>query len=104
MTTIMIFPKIRALFSNFRKTSYTPIKYGSDDNKTLPIFLVITHLGHLSLANILSVALFLTNFILFFKMISPEILREAYLELSQTSKLELFTKIVNGWFSQNAPS
>ena len=40
----MIFPKIRALFSNFRKTSYAPVKYGSDDNKTLLIFLVRFHI------------------------------------------------------------
>ena len=79
-----IFLKIRALFSNFWKrtgetslrnpSSYALAKCGSDNKKTLPIcFCEIPYSGHLSLANILSVALFQRFFILFFKTISPVI-------------------------------
>ena len=52
-------------------SSYSPAKYGSDNYKTFAwSFCEIPRSGHLSLANIFSLALFPT---LFFKIISPVI-------------------------------
>ena len=84
MTREGFFPKLGHFFPISEKgqakppsatpSSYALAKCGSDNKKTLPIcFCEIPYSGHLSLANILSVALFQTFFILFFETISPVI-------------------------------
>ena len=87
MTTVWVFSKIRAIFSNFQETvgkislppplppsSYAPAKYDSDNDKMFVYcFCEIPHSDILSLANNFSVVLFPTFFTLFFKIKTPVI-------------------------------